>query len=65
MASLAYDAQLNQVLERHAPYNNLHINIKDFDPLYSLKNAKKDLQSTSNMIYAIDMINEQNLNRVK
>ena len=65
MASLAYDAQLNQVLERHAPYNNLHINIKDVDPLYSLKNAKKDLQSTSNMIYATDMINEQNLNRVK
>ena len=65
MASLAYDAQLNQVLERHSPYNNLHINIKDVDPLYSLKNAKKDLQSTSNMIYATDMINEQNLNRVK
>ena len=65
MASLAYDAQLNQVLERNAPYNNLHINIKDVDPLYSLRNDKKDLQSTSNMIYATDMINEQNLNRVK
>ena len=65
MASLAYDAQLNQVLERHAPYNNMHINIKDVDPLYSLKNARKDLQSTSNMIYSTDMINEQNVNRVK
>ena len=65
MASLAYDAQLNQVLEKHAPYNNLHINIKDVDPSYSMRNAKKDLQSTSNMIYATDMINEQNLNRVK
>ena len=65
IASLAYDAQLNQVLERHAPYNNLHINIKDVDPLYSLRNARKDLQSTSNMIYATDMVNEQNLNRVK
>ena len=65
MASLAYDAQLNQVLERHAPYNNLHINIKDVDPLYSLRNARKDLQSTSNMIYSTDMINEQNVNRVK
>ena len=65
MASLAYDAQLNQVLERHAPYNNMHINIKDVDPLYSLRNARKDLQSTSNMIYATDMVNEQNVNRVK
>ena len=65
MASLAYDAQLNQVLEKHAPYNNMHINIKDVDPLYSLRNARKDLQSTSNMIYATDMINEQNVNRVK
>ena len=65
MASLAYDAQLNQVLEKHAPYNNMHINIKDVDPLYSLRNARKDLQSTSNMIYSTDMINEQNVNRVK
>jgi len=65
MASLAYDAQLNQVLERHAPYNNMHINIKDVDPLYSLRNVRKDLQSTSNMIYSTDMINEQNVNRVK
>ena len=65
MASLAYDAQLNQVLEKHAPYNNMHINIKDVDPLYSLRNARKDLQSTSNMIYETDMINEQNVNRVK
>ena len=65
IASLAYDAQLNQVLERHAPYNNLHINIKDVDPLYSLRNTRKDLQSTSNMIYATDMVNEQNVNRVK
>jgi hypothetical protein len=65
MASLAYDSQLNQVLERHAPYNNMHINIKDVDPLYSLRNVRKDLQSTSNMIYSTDMINEQNVNRVK
>ena len=33
MASLAYDAELNQVLEKHAPYNNLHINIKEVDPI--------------------------------
>ena len=65
MASLAYDAELNNVLERHAPYNNMHINIKDVDPLYSLKNSRKDLQSSSNMIYATDMVNEQNVNRVK
>ena len=65
MASLAYDAELNQVLEKHAPYNNLHINIKDVDPLYSLRNVRKDIQTTSNMIYNTDMINEQNVNRVK
>ena len=65
MASLAYDAELNQVLEKHAPYNNMHINIKDVDPMYSLRNARKDLQSTSNMIYTTDMVNEQNVNRVK
>ena len=41
MANLAYDAELNQVLEKHAPYNNLHINVKDVDPLYSLRNVKK------------------------
>ena len=65
MASLAYDAELNQVLEKHAPYNNLHINIKEVDPLYSLRNIKKNIQTTSNMIYNTDMINEQNVNRVK
>ena len=65
MASLAYDAELNQVLEKHAPYNNLHINIKEVDPLYSLRNVRKDIQTTSNMIYSTDMVNEQNLNRVK
>ena len=65
MASLAYDAELNQVLEKHAPYNNLHINIKDVDPMYSLRNVRKDIQTTSNMIYNTDMINEQNVNRVK
>ena len=65
MASLAYDAELNQALEKHAPYNNLHINIKEVDPLYSLRNVRKDIQTTSNMIYSTDMINEQNVNRVK
>ena len=65
MASLAYDAELNQVLEKHAPYNNLHINIKEVDPLYSLRNVRKDLKTTSNMVYNTDMVNEQNLNRVK
>ena len=65
MASLAYDAELNQVLEKHAPYNNLHINIKEVDPLYSLRNIRKDIQTTSNMVYNTDMINEQNVNRVK
>ena len=65
MASLAYDAELNQALEKHAPYNNLHINIKEVDPLYSLRNVRKDIQTTSNMIYNTDMINEQNVNRVK
>ena len=63
MASLAYDAELNQVLEKHAPYNNLHINI--VDPLYSLRNIRKDIKTTSNMVYSTDMVNEQNLNRVK
>ena len=33
--------------------------------MYSLRNARKDLQSTSNMIYTTDMVNEQNVNRVK
>ena len=65
MANLAYDAELNQVLEKHAPYNNLHINVKDVDPLYSLRNVKKNIQTTSNMIYNTDMVNEQNVNRVK
>ena len=65
MASLAYDAELNQVLEKHAPYNNLHINIKEVDPLYSLRNIRKDIKTTSNMVYSTDMVNEQNLNRVK
>ena len=65
MASLAYDAELNQVLEKHAPYNNLHINIKEVDPLYSLGNVRKDIQTTSNMVYNTDMVNEQNVNRVK
>ena len=65
MASLAYDAQLNQVLERHAPYNNLHINVKEVDPLYSARNAKKDLQSESNFIYAKDMVNEGNINNIR
>ena len=65
MASLAYDAELNQVLEKHAPYNNLHINIKEVDPLYSLRNVRKDIKTTSNMIYNTDMVNEQNVNRVK
>ena len=65
MASLAYDAELNQVLEKHAPYNNLHINIKEVDPLYSLRNIRKDIQTTSNMIYNTDMVSEQNVNRVK
>ena len=65
LASLAYDAELNQVLEKHAPYNNLHINIKEVDPLYSLRNVRKDIQTTSNMIYNTDMVNEQNVNRVK
>ena len=65
MASLAYDAELNQVLEKHAPYNNLHINIKEVDPLYSLRNVRKDIQTTSNMVYNTDMVNEQNVNRVK
>ena len=65
MANLAYESKLNQVLEKNAPYNNLHINVKDVDPLFSLRNQQKNIQSSSNMIYATDMINEQNVNRVK
>ena len=65
IANLAYDAQLNRVLERHAPYNNLHIDIKDVDPLYSARNARKDIQATSDLVYSTDMVNEQNVNRVK
>ena len=62
---ILYENKLGKVLEKYAPYNNLHINVKDVDPLYSLQHTKKDLQSTSNMIYATDMVNEGNVNRIR
>ena len=65
MNKILYENKLGKVLEKYAPYNNLHINIRDTDPLYSLQNTRKDLKSQSDLIYSTDMINEGNVNRVR
>ena len=65
MTNLLYENKLGQVLERNAPYNNLHINIKETDPLINVKNNKKNIQSTSELIYGTDMVNEYNINKTR
>ena len=65
MNKILYENKLGKVLEKYAPYNNLHINIRETDPLYSLQNMRKDLKSQSDLIYSTDMINEGNVNRVR
>ncbi len=65
MNKILYENKLGKVLEKYAPYNNLHINVRETDPLYSLQNMRKDLKSQSDLIYSTDMINEGNANRVR
>ena len=72
MENMVYENKLNLALEKNAPYNNLHIPMREVDPLYynhtnldTLRPDSNNLQSTSDMIYATDMINENNSNRVR
>ena len=68
MNNILYENKLNQVLEKNAPYNNLHIPFNEVDPFNGANNKYgqgKNLQSTSSMVYANDMVNEGNINRVR
>ena len=68
MNNILYENKLNQVLERNAPYNNLHIPFNEVDPFNGAHNriqSGKNLQSTSSMVFANDMVNEGNINRVR
>ena len=71
MENIVYENKLNFALEKNAPYNNLHIPIKDVDPLYykhnnmNELNVNNNLQSTSDMVYSTDMVNDNNVNKVK
>lgn len=68
MNNILYENKLNQVLERNAPYNNLHIPFSEVDPFNGAQNriqSGKNLQSTSSMVFANDMVNEGNINRVR
>lgn len=66
MTNILYENKLNQVLERNAPYNNLHIPYRDVNPMYGVQNQKpKPLQQTSSMVYTNDMVNEKNVKKVR
>lgn len=66
MQNILYETKLNNVLEKNAPYNNLHIPLKEVDPMYNSYNQKPyNLRSTSDMVYANDIVDERAANRTK
>ena len=72
MNNILYENKLNQTLEKHAPYNNLHIPYSEVNPLNNNNvsisgslNQNKNLQSVSTHLYMNDMINEGNLNQAR
>jgi len=52
IVELAYDNKVNEVLEKHAPYNNMHIPISEVNPLYinRVKNSNGELKSKSTFL---------------
>ena len=71
MNNILYENKLNQTLERHAPYNNLHIPYSEVNPVNNnvsvsgSLNQNKNLQSVSTHLYMNDMINEGNINQAR
>lgn len=71
MENMVYENKLNIALEKNAPYNNLHIPLKEVDALYynqnSFNNLRQDnnLKSNSEMVYALDMVDDKTSNRVR
>jgi hypothetical protein len=76
MNNILYENKLNQTLEKHAPYNNLHIPYSEVNPLNNNNNnnnvsisgslnPNNNLQSVSTHLYMNDMVNEGNLNQAR
>ena len=76
MNNILYENKLNQTLEKHAPYNNLHIPYSEVNPLSNNNNnnnvsisgslnPNNNLQSVSTHLYMNDMVNEGNLNQAR
>lgn len=66
MQNILYETKLTNVLEKNAPYNNLHIPLKEVDPMYNSYNQKPyTLRSTSDMVYSNDIVDERATNRTK
>ena len=74
MNNILYENKLNQTLEKHAPYNNLHIPYSEVNPLSNHNNnvsisgslnPNNNLQSVSTHLYMNDMVNEGNLNQAR
>lgn len=59
ITAIIFEEKFNEVLERHAPHNNLHIPISETNPLYfnNKTNRQHNLKSTSTMIYNKDELN--------
>jgi hypothetical protein len=55
VTNIMYEDKLNFVLEKHAPYNNLHIPVNEVNPImmnnYPIKSRQLNLKSTSTMVY--------------